>query len=44
MELSAVLEAYGVDLAKEAIKLARHRGAKTVTEVDIRAAASSVRT
>ena len=43
MELSAVLEAYAMDLAKEAMKLAQHRGAKTVTEVDIRAAASSVR-
>jgi histone H3/H4 len=43
MELSAVLEAYGMELAKEAIKLAEHRGAKTVTDVDIRAAASRVR-
>jgi histone H3/H4 len=44
MELSSVLEAYGVDLAKEAIKLAEHRGAKTVTEVDVRAAVSVLRT
>ena len=43
MELSSVLETYGMDLAKEAIKLAEHRGAKTVTEVDVRAAASRVR-
>ena len=43
MELSSVLETYGTDLAKEAIKLAEHRGAKTVTEVDVRAAASRVR-
>jgi histone H3/H4 len=31
-----------MDLAKEAIKLAEHRGAKTVTDVDVRAAASRV--
>lgn len=43
MELSAVLEVYAMDLAKEAIKLAGYRGAKTVSEVDIRTAASSVR-
>lgn len=43
MELSAVLEVYAMDLAKEAIKLAGYRGAKTVSEVDVRAAASSVR-
>jgi histone H3/H4 len=30
MELSSVLEAYGIDLVKEAITLAEHRGAKTV--------------
>jgi histone H3/H4 len=44
MELSEVLEAYGMDLAKEAIKLAEHRRAKTVTEVDIKAAVSVLRT
>lgn len=43
LELSAVLEAYATDLAKEAIKLAEHRGAKTVTDIDIRAAASRIR-
>ena len=44
MELSSVLETYGMDLAKEAIKLAEHRGAKTVTGVDVRAAVSVLRT
>jgi histone H3/H4 len=43
MELSSVLEAYGMDLAKEAITLVEHRRAKTVTDVDVRAAASRVR-
>lgn len=43
MELSAILEAYTMEIAREAIKLAEHRGAKTVTEVDVRAAASRVR-
>ena len=43
MELSAILEAYVMELSKEAIKLAEHRGAKTVSEVDIRAASSRVR-
>jgi histone H3/H4 len=43
MELSAILEAYAMDLAKEAVKLAEHRGAKTVSDVDVRAAASRMR-
>ena len=43
MELSAILEAYAIELSKEAIKLAEHRGAKTVSEIDIRAASSRVR-
>jgi len=43
MELSAILDAYATELAKEAMKLAEHRGAKTVSEVDIRAASSRVR-
>lgn len=43
LELSAVLEAYATDLAKEAIKLAEHRGGKTINEVDVRAAASRIR-
>jgi histone H3/H4 len=38
LELGAILETYGTDLAKEAIKLSKHRGAKTVSEVDIKAA------
>ena len=43
MELSSILESFAMDLASEAIKLAEHRGAKTVTEVDVRAAASRIR-
>lgn len=43
MELSAILEAYAMELSKEAMKLAEHRGAKTVSEVDVRAASSRVR-
>jgi|CryGeyStandDraft_7_1057128.scaffolds.fasta_scaffold09924_5 histone H3/H4 len=43
LELSSILEGYALELAKEAIKLAEHRGAKTVSEVDVRAAASRVR-
>lgn len=43
LELSAVLEEYAVELSKEAIKLAEHRGAKTVSESDVRAAASRLR-
>jgi len=43
MELSAILGAYATELAKEAMRLAEHRGAKTVSEVDIRAASSRMR-
>ncbi len=39
LELSAVLEEYAIELSREALKLAKHRGAKTVNESDIRAAA-----
>ena len=38
LELGAILEVYGTELAKDAIKLSKHRGAKTVSEVDIKAA------
>ena len=43
LELSAVLEEYAIELSKEAIKLTKHRSAKTVNESDIRAAASRIR-
>ncbi len=43
LELSAILEEYATELSNEAIKLAKHRGAKTVNEGDIRAAASRIR-
>jgi len=39
LELGAVLEEYAIELSKEAIKLTKHRSAKTVNESDIRAAA-----
>ena len=42
IELSAVLEEYAFELSKEALKLAEHRGAKTVNESDIRAATLKV--
>ena len=42
LELSAVLEEHGVEISKEALKLAEHRGAKTVNESDIRAAAAGI--
>ena len=41
LELSAVLESLGSEIAKEAIMLANHRGAKTVSKIDIKAAISS---
>ncbi len=43
LELSAIIEEYAAELSNEAIKLAKHRGAKTVNEDDIRAAASMIR-
>ncbi len=43
LELGAVLGEYAIELSKEAIKLTEHRGAKTVNESDIRAAASRIR-
>ncbi|MFQ6129372.1 MAG: histone [Candidatus Hadarchaeaceae archaeon] len=44
IELGAVLEEYAIELSKEAVKLTKHRSAKTVNESDIRAAASRIRT
>lgn len=43
IELSAILEEYAIELSKEAIKLTKHRSAKTVNKSDIRAAASRIR-
>ncbi len=43
LELGAILEEYAIKLSNEAIKLAKHRGAKTVKDSDIRAAASRIR-
>ena len=42
LELSAVLEEHGIRISKEALRLAEHRGAKTVNENDIRAAAAGI--
>lgn len=44
LELSAIIGEYATELSNEAIKLAKHRGAKTVNESDIRAAALRIRT
>lgn len=44
LELSAIIEEYATELSNEAIKLAKHRGAKTVNESDIRVAALRIRT
>ncbi len=41
LELSAVLESFGGEVAREAIGLMKHRGAKTVTEEDIKVAVRS---
>ncbi len=43
LELSAVLESFGGEIAKEAIRLMKHRGAKTVTGEDIKAAVRAYR-
>jgi len=43
LELSAVLEEYAVRISSEALKLAQHRGAKTVGESDVRAAVTGMR-
>lgn len=42
LELGAVIEEYAIKISKEALKLAEHRGAKTVKERDIRAAAAGI--
>lgn len=42
LELSAVLESIGKDLAEEAVRRARYRGVKTVDRKDIIAAARYV--
>lgn len=38
LELSAVLESIGKELAEEAVRRAKHRGVKTVDRKDIRSA------
>jgi histone H3/H4 len=38
-ELADLMEAYGLKIAKEALKLASHAGRKTITAHDIRMAA-----
>jgi len=43
LELDAVLEEHALKISSEALKLARHRGAKTVSERDIRIAAAGIR-
>lgn len=43
LELGAILEERALEISSEALKLARHRGAKTVNERDIRMAAAEVR-
>jgi len=41
-ELSAVLEEYALRVSKEALKLAEHRGAKTLKKNDIKAAVAVI--
>lgn len=43
LELGAVLEEHALKISSEALKLANHRGAKTVSERDIRVAAAGIR-
>ncbi len=43
LELSAVLEEYATKISGEALKLAQHRGAKTLNENDVRSAATGMR-
>lgn len=43
LELRAVLEEYAAAISREALKLSQHRGAKTVNENDVRAAASAIK-
>lgn len=42
LELSIVLEDYAVRVAREALKLTEHRGAKTLSKEDIKAAVSAI--
>lgn len=42
LELSALLEEYTLRISKEALKLAEHRGAKTLNKDDIKAAVSAI--
>ncbi|MGQ9788661.1 MAG: histone [Candidatus Hadarchaeaceae archaeon] len=42
LELSSVLEDYGQRVAKEAIKLRDHRGAKTLSKDDVKAAVAAI--
>lgn len=42
LELSAVLEDYTLRVSKEALKLAEHRGAKTLNKNDIKAAIAAI--
>ncbi|MEM3452645.1 MAG: NFYB/HAP3 family transcription factor subunit [Candidatus Hadarchaeum sp.] len=42
LELSVVLEDYALRVAREAVKLRDHRGAKTLSKEDIRAAVAAI--
>lgn len=42
IELSAVLESIGGNIAEQAVRLAKNRGVKTVSEKDIRRAVKSL--
>lgn len=42
LELGAVLEDYVTRVSKEALKLAEHRGAKTLSKEDIKAAITAI--
>ncbi len=42
LELSSVLEDYGLRISREALKLAEHRGAKTMSKEDIKAAVAVI--
>lgn len=43
LELGAVLGEHALKISSAALKLAQHRGAKTVSERDIRVAAAGIR-
>ncbi|MBC7218797.1 MAG: NFYB/HAP3 family transcription factor subunit [Hadesarchaea archaeon] len=42
LELSSVLEDYALRVAMEAIKLRDHRGAKTLSKEDVKAAVAAI--